>query len=134
MPDPRRRERLASVIEQVISELLQREIKDPRVAGLVSITRVTASADARQAKVYVSVMGSEEERQSTMRALERATGFIRTKLGEELTIRHVPEIVFLLDRSIEQGDRVLAILDKLHIPPPEPEEAGEREAGERSSR
>ncbi|MGH2355155.1 MAG: 30S ribosome-binding factor RbfA [Chloroflexota bacterium] len=113
MPNPRRRERLASVIEEVVSELLQREIRDPRVAGLTSITRVEVTSDVRFAKIFVSVMGTEAERQATMRALERATGFIRSKLGEELTIRHVPAITFQLDRSIEEGDRVLALINQM---------------------
>jgi ribosome-binding factor A len=121
MPNPRRVERLAALIEEIVSELLQREIKDPRVAGLISVTRVQLSQDARHAKIYVSVLGSEEERQATMQVLERAKGFIRSKLGSELTIRHVPEVQFVLDRSLEQGDRVLAILRGLEIPPPEPE-------------
>jgi ribosome-binding factor A len=113
MAAPRRRERLASVIEEVVSELLQREIRDPRVGAMTSITRVEVSADVRQAKIYVSVMGDEATRRETMRALEHATGFVRSKLGEELTIRHVPAITFQLDRSIEQGDEVLALINKM---------------------
>jgi ribosome-binding factor A len=114
MAAPRRRERLASVIEEVVSELLQREIRDPRVgAAMTSVTRVEVSADVRQAKIYVSVMGDEATRRETMRALERATGFVRSKLGEELTIRHVPAITFQLDRSLEQGDRVLALINQM---------------------
>ena len=113
MANPRRRERLASVIEEVVSELLLREIKDPRVAGMTSITRVDVTADVRQAKIYVSVMGDEATRQGTVRALEHAAGFIRTKLGEELTIRHVPAITFQLDRSLEEGDRVLALINQV---------------------
>ena len=113
MAAPRRRERLASVIEEVVSELLQREIRDPRVGAMTSITRVEVSADVRQAKIYVSVMGDEATRRETMRALEHATGFIRSKLGEELTIRHVPAITFQLDRSIEQGDQVRALINKM---------------------
>jgi ribosome-binding factor A len=117
MASPRRRERLASLIEQVLSEVIRNELKDPRVAGLPSITRVELTADARIAKVYVSVMGSEDERRATFQALEHATGFLRTRLGEEMTIRHVPELHFVLDRSIERGDRVLALLHSLQIPP-----------------
>ncbi len=123
MANPRRRERLASVIEEVVSELLLREIKDPRVAGMTSITRVDVTADVRQAKIYVSVMGDEATRQGTVRALEHAAGFIRTKLGEELTIRHVPAITFQLDRSLEEGDRVLALINQVAaITPPAPPE------------
>jgi ribosome-binding factor A len=116
VPDSRRPERLASLIEQIVSELLLREIRDPRIAALTSITRVEVSADVRQAKIHVSVMGTEDERRETMGALRRATGFVRSKLGEELTIRHVPEVSFHLDTSLEQGDRVLALLNTLDIP------------------
>lgn len=98
------------------------------MTGLVSVTRVEVSADASHCRVYVSVMGSEAERGSTMRALEHAKGFIRSKLGEELTIRHIPDIQFVLDRSIEQGDHVLALLDKLEIPPPPAEETAQRDS------
>jgi ribosome-binding factor A len=121
--DQRRRARLGAVIEQVVSELLQRQIKDPRVAGMVSITRVEVSQDISHARIHVSVLGTDEERQSTMRALEHARGFVRSRLGGELTIRHVPDIQFVLDRSIEQGDRVIALLNKLDIPPPPPDES-----------
>jgi ribosome-binding factor A len=118
MANPRRQARLGSLIEQIVSELLLRQIKDPRVHGLVSVTRVEVSQDISHAKIFVSVMGSEEERRETMRALQHASGFIRSRLGEELTIRHVPDVQFVLDRSIEQGDQVLAILNRLEIPPP----------------
>jgi ribosome-binding factor A len=122
--NPRRQARLGSLIEQIVSELLLRQIKDPRVHGLVSITRVEVSQDISHARIFVSVMGSEEERRETMRGLERASGFVRSRLGDELTIRHVPEVQFVLDRSLEEGDRVLAILNKIEIPPP-PEEVAE---------
>jgi ribosome-binding factor A len=128
MANPRRRARLSSLIEQVVSELLQRRIKDPRVHGVVSITRVEVSPDISRARIFVSVMGTEDGRRATMRALEHASGFVRSRLGDELTIRHVPEVQFVLDRSIEQGDHVLAILNKLDIPPPPTEEPAIRTA------
>lgn len=124
MPNPRRRERLSALIEEILSELISRQMRDPRVASMTSITGVEVTKDASIARVRVSVMGSEEEKQSTMRALERATGFLRTRLGEEMTIRHVPELQFVLDRSIERGDRVLALINTLDIPK---EPAGESE-------
>jgi ribosome-binding factor A len=125
MANPRRQARLGSLIEQIVSELLLRQIKDPRVHGLVSVTRVEVSQDISHAKIFVSVMGSEEERRETMRALQHASGFIRSRLGEELTIRHVPDVQFVLDRSIEQGDQVLAILNRLEIPPPPADQPAE---------
>jgi ribosome-binding factor A len=115
MPNPRRREQLGALIQEILSDVIRR-MKDPRVAGLVSVTRVQVTADASLARVYISIMGSETERRTTFRALEHAHGFLRSKLGEELTIRHVPELQLILDRSIEQGDQVLALLSQLDIP------------------
>lgn len=121
MPNPRRRERLSSLIEQVLSEVLLREVRDPRLSGLTSITGVEVTRDASQARVRVSVMGTEEEKQAAMKGLERATGFLRSRLGEEITIRHVPVLHFILDRSLEQGDKVIALLNSLDIPKETPQ-------------
>ena len=115
MPNPRRRERLAALIEEILSDLI-RQMKDPRVSGLVSVSRVQVTQDASLARVHVSVMGSEEVRKETLRALEHAQGFLRSRLGSEMSIRHVPELQFTLDRSIEEGDRVLALINTLEIP------------------
>ena len=123
MPDPRRRERLASVIEQIVSQVLARELRDPGLEGITSITKVDVAADLSVTKLHVSIMGDEAKRLSTMRALERASGFVRRRLAEELTIRQTPEVIWVLDRSIERGDRVLALLSTLTIPPEPPADA-----------
>ena len=123
MPDPRRRERLASVIEQIVSQVLARELRDPGLEGITSITKVDVAADLSVTKLHVSIMGDVAKRQSTMRALERASGFVRRRLAEELTIRQTPEVIWVLDRSIERGDRVLALLSTLTIPPEPPADA-----------
>ena len=122
MPNPRRRERLAALIEEILSDLI-RQMKDPRVSGLVSVSRVQVTQDASLARVHVSVMGSEEVRKETLRALEHAQGFLRSKLGAQMSIRHVPELQFTLDRSIEEGDRVLALINTLEIPAETAEES-----------
>jgi ribosome-binding factor A len=96
-------------------------MKDPRVTGMVSVARVQVTQDARIARVFISIMGSDDERRETMRALEHAAGFLRSKLGEELTIRHVPELQFVLDRSIEEGDRVVELINRLDIPKETPD-------------
>jgi len=129
MPDPRRRQRLGALIEEILSELI-RQMKDPRVAGMVSLTRVQVTQDASLARVFISVMGSDDDRKGTMRALEHATGFLRSRLGSELTIRHVPELQFSLDRSIEEGDRVIALLNKIDIPPAPPDEHDDLDDGD----
>jgi len=115
MPNPRRRERLGALIEEILSELI-RQLKDPRVTGMVSVTRVQVTQDASIARVFISVMGTDQERTETMRAIEHAAGFLRSRLGDQLTIRHVPELQFVLDRSIEEGDKVIQLINRLEIP------------------
>jgi ribosome-binding factor A len=104
-----RTDRLDSQIRAELAELLQREMKDPRV-GFATITRVETARDLGQAKVWVSTMGTEEERAKTMQALTDAAPWLRRQLGERLTLRHVPQLVMRHDDSIEAGDRVLRIL------------------------
>jgi ribosome-binding factor A len=121
MADLRRRERLASSIEQIVSQVVARELRDPGIAEIVSITRVEVAADVSVARIYVSAMGDEATRTSTMRALERSSGYVRRRLASELGIRQVPEVLWAVDRSIERGDRVIALLNSLVIPPADPE-------------
>lgn len=87
-------------------------MKDPRI-GFVSITRVEVSGDLAHAKVYVSVLGSDEERNNTMAALKRATGFLRHELAGRLVLRHVPELVFKLDLSLEKGAEVMELIKQI---------------------
>ena len=109
MPNPHRQEKLGELIAVELSDLLRTRVKDPRV-GFASITHVEVSGDLRHAKVFVSVMGNEEEQASTMKALKHATGFLRHELASRLTLRYMPEIVFKLDTSIEQGARILDLI------------------------
>ena len=127
MPNPRRRERIGALIEEILSDLI-RQMKDPRVSGMVSVTRVQVTSDGSLARVHISVMGSEEDQKSTLRALEHAQGFLRSKLGAEMSIRHVPELQFLLDRSIEEGDRVLQLINALDIPAATPDDVSDDDA------
>lgn len=109
MPNAYRQERLSELIAAELSELLRTRVKDPRV-GFASITRVEVSGDLRHAKVYVSVMGSPEEQAATMKGLKNATGFLRHELAIRITLRYMPEIVFKLDTSIEEGARILDLI------------------------
>ncbi len=109
MPNPHRQERLGEQIANEVSDLLRTRVKDPRV-GFASITHVQVSGDLRHAKIFVSVMGEEEEKKGTIEALHHATGFIRHELAGRLTLRFMPEIVFKLDNSIEQGSRILSLI------------------------
>lgn len=106
---PLRVERLREQIRDEIAAILQREVKDPRV-GFASVTQVELSRDLRHATVFVSVLGTQEEKALTMATLERAAGFIRTALAHRLRLKHNPDLTFRLDSSIEGGGRVMRLL------------------------
>jgi ribosome-binding factor A len=122
-----RTDRLDSQIRQELMELLQREMKDPRL-GFATITRVETARDLGHARVWVSVLGNELERERTMGALRVATPWLRRRLGERLSLRHVPELTVREDDSIASGDRVLQIIQELSgeatEPPPDDAEEG----------
>lgn len=109
MPNSHRQEKLGELIAVELSDLLRTRVKDPRV-GFASITHVVVSGDLRHAKVFVSVMGTEKEQTATMQALKHATGFLRSELAGRITLRYMPELVFKLDTSIEQGSRILELI------------------------
>lgn len=125
-----RTDRLDSQIRQELMDLLQREMKDPRL-GFATITRVETARDLGHARVFVSVLGSDADRERTMSALRVATPWLRRKLGERLSLRHVPELSVREDDSIASGDRVLQIIRELDLEPLEPVEPPSDEAGEK---
>lgn len=104
--------RLAEAIKKEISDMLHNELKDPRI-GFVTITMVDVTPDLRYARVYASVMGSEEQQKATGEALGKATGYIRSELGKRIRLRYTPEISFKLDNSIERGARVIRIMEEI---------------------
>ena len=107
-----RTDRLDSQIQQELMDLMQREMKDPRV-GFATITRVETARDLGHARVWVSVYGTDEDQARSLDALRDAAPWLRRRLGERLHIRHVPELSMRRDESIESGDRVLRILREL---------------------
>ena len=119
----RRTERLNSQIRRDLSELLRYEVKDPRVSGVVSVTRVEVSADIQHAKVYVSVYGTLREKEKTITALGSAAGFLRRHLRGRLETRQAPALRFLLDDTLTEGNKTLELLDSLadQIPPAPPD-------------
>ena len=104
-----RPEKVERFIKEELSQILQREVQDPRV-GFVSITDVEVSGDLRQARVFVSVLGDVESKAATMDGLRSALGYIRRELGSRLQMRYAPHITFTLDESIERGARVNKLL------------------------
>ena len=107
-----RTDRLDSQIRQELMQLLQREMKDPRI-GFATITRVETARDLGSAKVWVSVLGTPDEQQAALKALTDAAPWLRRQLGSRLTIRHVPQLAIRHDDSIEAGDRVLRLLNEI---------------------
>ena len=109
-----RSDRISQQIKRELSEIIQRnEIKDDRIGGLVSITHVEVSGDLRNVKVYFSVYGEEAQRVGTLAALEDSAGFLRGELCRRLGIRFAPELTFKLDDSLERGDRITELLEKI---------------------
>lgn len=105
-----RHERVAEEILHEVSAMLNGELKDPRLAGLVSVTEVRVAPDLKQARVYVSVVGSAAEQAEVLKGLHAAAGFIRHELVERMQLRRLPELLFVLDRSEEYGERVEELL------------------------
>ncbi|HSW10950.1 MAG TPA: 30S ribosome-binding factor RbfA [Bacillota bacterium] len=105
-----RLERLQAAMREAISNILREELRDPRVSGLVSVVDVELSRDLKCGTVYVSVLGDDAARQRTLEGLECARGFIRSEVAGRFRLRHVPDLSFCLDRSIERGARILELL------------------------
>src|SRR5579859_6954324 len=112
MANPHRQEKLGELIAAELSELLRTRVKDPRI-GFASITRVEVSGDFRHAKVHVSVMGTPEEQAESMKGIRNASGFLRHELASRLTLRYMPELAFKLDSSIEEGARILELINRV---------------------
>jgi len=106
-------ERVNSLIQQEISQLLQREVNDPRLNSLISITKVDTTLDMKHTRVYFSHLGTEAERQETIKVLTAAAGYFRRELAHSLKLRYTPEILFVNDNSIERGDRITQLIDKV---------------------
>ncbi|NER48671.1 MAG: 30S ribosome-binding factor RbfA [Symploca sp. SIO1A3] len=114
MATNRRVSRVSSLIKEEVSLMLFSDIKDDRVgAGMVSVTNVEVSGDLQHAKIYVSIYGTDEARTQTMAGLESATGYVRRELGKRIRLRRTPEVQFIEDRGLEDGDRMMELLNQL---------------------
>src|SRR3954462_9026286 len=110
MPGSRMR-RVNERVREVLSGHIAEDLKDPRI-GFVTVTGVETSPDLRHARVYVSVLGSDDERQAAMDGLQSAAGFLQAKVGEELRMKRTPTLGFEYDDSIDRGMRISELLDK----------------------
>ncbi|MBU6433516.1 MAG: 30S ribosome-binding factor RbfA [Nitrospirae bacterium] len=111
-----------------VADILMRKIKDPRVQS-VTVTDVKLTSDLRIARVFVTAMGTEEEERNVFAGLTQASGFVRGELGRRLSLRYLPEIVFAKDVSGPRGDRVLKLLDELHVKTEAEDGSSEEKAG-----
>ena len=109
----RRSERTSKLIQREISGLLEREVNDPRLSRLISVTEVTLSPDLKHAKVFVSTLGSEINKEDMLEGFNNASGFLRRELAAHLRLRHTPELSFHYDDSIERGARLLKLISEL---------------------
>lgn len=121
----RRIERLNEQLKRELTDLLRHRVRDPRI-GDVTVTGVETSPDLDQARVYVTVLGDDDEKTRSLEGMRAAASFLRSTLGQRLRIRRVPELRFELDRTLEHAMRIERILSEV-LPPDEPSEDAEQE-------
>jgi ribosome-binding factor A len=104
---------LALQIQQEVSLMISRDMKDRRV-GFVTVTGVQLTPDLRHARIFISMMGSESEKEESLEALSHATGWVRHELGQRIRMKFIPEIVFQFDTSQEYGEHIDRLIDEIH--------------------
>ena len=105
--------RVNQAIQKEISNIIRNEIKDPRVGIMTSVTAVDCATDLKTCKVYISVFGDAQEKEDTMKALDKAEGFVRRALAANLNMRNTPKLTFIADDSIEYGVAMSAKIDSV---------------------
>jgi ribosome-binding factor A len=106
-------ERVNTLIRREVSELIQHELRDPRIDEFITVTEVDTSPDLKYAKIYISSMSGQQEQEKILGVLNSAAGFLRTALAGKIRIRYTPELHFVWDNSIERGDRILRLIDEV---------------------
>lgn len=101
-------------VQKELSMLINREIKDPRINPMTSVVHVEVSPDLKTAKVYISVLGDEDSKKSTLAGLRSASSFIRGQLARSLNLRNTPELYFVIDNSIEYGVHMSKLIDEVN--------------------
>ena len=108
-----RNERVRKALMREISDIILREIKDPQITGMISITDVDVSSDNSAARVFYSVFGNDDVKQKTSKALERHVGQIRHEVGKRIRLRKTPTLLFILDDSLEHGAKMMDLIGKI---------------------
>jgi len=122
-PSSARARRIGDQIQRELAEIVRLELKDPRV-GMITLTGVDLSTDYTHAKVFFTLLGSAQALHETERALEHAAGFLRTQLSHRLRLRHVPQLHFVFDASVERGMRLSKLIDDAVRPNSGPDDGG----------
>ncbi len=129
-----RQGRLGEEIRKIISELLLKELKDPRLSAMISVTAVEVTSDGSYATIYLSVLGMsnaaedmEKQQQDVIEGMNHAKGLIRKEIGRQVKLRHVPELIFKIDRSVEYGRHIDKIINDLDIKHDSEEEDADEE-------
>ncbi len=125
----RRQRQVAELLHEEISQLIQHGTRDPRL-GFITVTGVDVSADLRMARVYVTVLGDKADAQSTLEGLTSAAGYFRHQMKQTLSLRHIPELRFKLDTSLEHGSRIEELLDTIKSESDQNENLPEGESGD----
>lgn len=107
-------DRLNSLLKEVIAEVVMRDVHNPKVSTLVTIKKVDITKDLHYAKVYISMVGSESEKQQTLKALQSAAGFISSQAAKKVVMRYFPQLTFHLDDTLEDELRIHTLLEKIH--------------------
>lgn len=113
MPGSSRTDRLNSLLKEVISDVIRKDVRNPHVKELLTVTRVEITKDLRFAKVHISVIGSEQEKVETIKALQSAAGFIAVNSSHQVKMRYFPELKFVLDTGVDKHMRIQSLLDNI---------------------
>ncbi len=105
--------RIGNEIKKVISNLLNSDLKDPRLMMMISLSDVRVSRDLSQAEIFVTILGNDDEKMKALEGLTSAKGYIKKELGRSLELRHIPELIFKLDESIEHGIYMSKLIDEV---------------------
>ncbi len=116
---PRRPDRVAESIRESVATFLMEGVKDPRISGLVTVTGVEVTRDLRHARIFVSIMGSDDEKRETMEGLGSVAGHLRARLSRSMRLRVAPELEFRYDRSVERAARIEALLEQVRSDQPD---------------
>jgi ribosome-binding factor A len=118
MAQHQRSDRVAAAVREEIANFLAEGVKDPRVTALVTVTGVEMTRDLRHARVFVSIMGEDSQRASTIEGLQSVQGFLRSRLARSLSLRVAPEVQFVMDESVARAARIETLLNQIRTTPP----------------